>query len=139
MKLAKLWGMKGNSRKGWGRDPIPGSAGAPFRFQHLIPPAPQVTGRSAYKAYVSSYSIPLFPSTNGHKWELQGSYRRMGVTGGWELQAHRGVTGEWELPGHCGEIQLYKPASRRDDGAGNIIVASGAPAVAAVADRRTAV
>jgi hypothetical protein len=80
MKLAKLWGMKGNSRKGWGRDPIPGSAGAPFRFQHLIPPAPQVTGRSAYKAYVSSYSIPLFPSTNGHKWELQGSYRRMGVT-----------------------------------------------------------
>ena len=22
MKLAKLWGMKGNSRKGWGRDPI---------------------------------------------------------------------------------------------------------------------
>ena len=56
MKLAKLWGMKGNSRKGWGRDPIPGSAGAPFRFQHLIPLAPQVTGRSAYKAYVSSYT-----------------------------------------------------------------------------------
>ena len=53
---AKLWGMKGNSRKGWGRDPIPGSAGAPFPFQHLIPPAPQVTGRSAYKAYVSSYT-----------------------------------------------------------------------------------
>ena len=56
MKLAKLWGMKGNSRKGWGRDPIPGSAGAPFPFQHLIPPVPQVTGRSAYKAYESSYT-----------------------------------------------------------------------------------
>ena len=39
MKLAKLWGMKGNSRKGWGRDPIPGSPGAPFPFRHLIPAA----------------------------------------------------------------------------------------------------
>ena len=56
MKLTKLWGMKGNAHKGWSRDHIPGSAGAPFPFRHLVPPPPQITGRSAYKAYVSSYT-----------------------------------------------------------------------------------
>ena len=57
MKLAKLWGMKGNSRKGWGRDPIPGSAGAPFPFQHLIPPAPQVTGRYPFSPLLKSSRV----------------------------------------------------------------------------------
>jgi hypothetical protein len=50
MKLAKLWGMKPNSRRGW-------------RLLPRIPPRPRmqppsITGRAAYKSYLSSYSQP---------------------------------------------------------------------------------
>jgi hypothetical protein len=108
MKLAKLWGMKGNSRKGWGRDPIPGSAGAPFRFQHLIPPAPQVTGRSAYKAYVSSYTQDNTQKIMG--WDglsLLQNFKAQLIN---DFRRHGG------LKIHISALALYKKAVSADDG-----------------------
>eukprot|EP01047_Picozoa_sp_COSAG01_P027735 COSAG01_NODE_1839_length_9079_cov_16.478731_2_plen_222_part_00 len=48
MKLAKLWGMKPNSRRGW-------------RLPPRLPPRPRteppsITGRTAYKSYIASYT-----------------------------------------------------------------------------------
>jgi hypothetical protein len=49
MKLAKLWGMKPNSRRGWLTLP----PRLPPRLRLEPPP---ITGRSAYKSYIASYT-----------------------------------------------------------------------------------
>lgn len=57
MKLAKLWGMKPNSRRGW-------------RLPPRLPPRPRteppsITGRTAYKSYLSSYTQANTAELNG--------------------------------------------------------------------------
>jgi hypothetical protein len=71
MKLAKLWGMKSNSRRGWLTLP----PRLPPRL-HLEPPS--ITGRSAYKSYLSSYTQANTAELPG--WDGLGRQRISAIT-----------------------------------------------------------
>jgi hypothetical protein len=71
MKLAKLWGMKPNSRRGW------------LTLPPRLPPRlrlepPSITGRSAYKSYLSSYTQANTAELPG--WDGLGRQRISAIT-----------------------------------------------------------
>ena len=59
MKLSALWGMKSNARRRWPeRPPRPRPQGpGPTAYAGLIAPPGRVSGRTAYKSYLTSYTM----------------------------------------------------------------------------------
>ena len=59
MKLSALWGMKNNARKRWPESPptLHQQGPGPTAYGGLIAPPGRVSGRTAYKSYLSSYTM----------------------------------------------------------------------------------
>ena len=109
MKLSALWGMKSNARRRWPeRPPSPRPQGpGPTAYGGLIAPPGRVSGRSAYKSYLTSYT-------------LENTQRLMGWYGLTLLQNFTPqATADFEKHGglkvHVSVLALYKKAAPSGD------------------------